>query len=835
MNLKHHFFLTLLCFSSLFSLNSIAQMENNGITVRLNHKLLDFSKIDNETLLKGSITDFLNEQGKEYLKNTKYQFLNNFKFTKIFDNLKTSDSISISRHGDKVYVPPFWATFHIDFQGNTSTFNKTIQSLNNAYPLVIYAHYNYGGEFLSTPNDSLYSLQQSLQSGTYPNAHINMDSAWSIETGKRFIKVGIFDSGIDTTHPDLKNQVLTGHGYNIDFETELTSWGTDNYAKNGHGTCVAGIIGASRNNAKGIAGIAGGDGSDSTGVNLIDFRRSPNGSAENTSKAIIDASRSVGSYYDWSQNPNIPTEEAYWTNASGYGIHLGNNSFRIIVANPSQIDTIGGNKENNDSTVITWPEALPFDCHLCREAYLFSLKNGVVMIAASGNGIFPTSVPASSFYNPSNSIPQNYDDSWIIQVGGTGTDGEWFDGTNGLTHEYYWYAEASEKMDIAAPATQALVYSTASKFANDTVNRYARFSGTSASAPQATGVAALLLSKYNQNCYTNSNLDMADVEYILEHSAKDVGATNYDHFTGYGLLDATKALKMIDFPEYQIIHPDVTPSSVIETASDTINFYLNEPLFEDAHGPIGSLFPLILQRYYKVGRKEIQIQYDFSSYILPSTQVLDYWTRPSRTNSLQRIEDTVSYEDPFWGTVIISDTFRIEPKADILSSLPTGIITLSGYYYHFIGIYNQVSGMAGSLFPEDFWYPLNPSVSSPRMSFSIYLKDSLAVFYTSPCDSLNELVDTLLNLSSKTIKDEVFLYPNPSTGTLKIGSTINNFNLESIELVSVNGIVCERKYIADENSNSAYEFNFATLANGLYTVVIKTKNNERYIKKWSKL
>lgn len=834
MSLKTNSLLTLLCFLSLFSLNSFTQMENNGILVRFNHKLLDFSKIDDETRLKGPITEFLNEQGKDYMKDINCQFLNNLNFTKIFDNLKTSDSISISRHGDKVYIPPFWATFHMDFNGSTLTFNKLMQSLNNAYPLVIYAHYNFAGELLNPPSDSLFYLQQSLQSSNYPNAHVNIDSAWNSETGKKHIKVGVFDSGIDTTHPDLN--VLTGHGYNVDFDTYETSWGTDTHAKNGHGTCVAGIIGAQRNDAKGVAGIGGGNGSDSTGVSLIDFRLSPNLHAENVSKAIVDASRSVGSYYDWSQNPSNPTDEAYWSNASGYGIHLGNNSFRLIVANPSQIDTLGGNKENSDSTGITWPnEPLPIDCQLCREAYLFSLKNGVITVAASGNGIFPTSGPPSSYYNPDNTVPQNYDDSWIIQVGGTGTNGEWFNGTNGMSYEYYWYAEANENLDIAAPATQALVYSTASKFASDTVTRYARFSGTSASAPHATGVAALLLSKYNQNCYSNSNLDMADVEYILEHSARNAGPAGHDDYTGYGLLDANHALKMIDFPEYQIIHPDVTPSSVAETASDTISLYLNEPLFEEAYGPIGSSFPLILQRYYRVIRKEIQTEYDFSSFLLPSTEILDYWTRPSSTSSLQRMEDTTSYNDPLTGVITVSDTFKIEPRADILSTSPTGIVTLKGYYYHFIGIYDQVSGLNGSIFPENFWYPSNPSVISPRMSFSIYLRDSLAAFYLSPCDSLNELMDTLLNLNSNTIKNEVYLYPNPSTGILKISSGLSNFNLRSIELININGVVCEKKYLADENPNTTYEFNFPTLTDGFYTVVLTTRDNQRYIKKWSKL
>lgn len=828
--------LTFLCILPFIVLYTHAQMENNGITVRLNHQLLDFSRIDDPGFSTGKIGDFLNDRGRKYLQSEMYQFLENFSFTKIFDNLKTADSISISQNGDEISIPPFWATFHVKVPGNLSV-KKVLASLNNAYPLVIYAHYNYPGEFLGIPNDSLFSNQHSLQSGTYPNGHIYMDSAWNMETGKRHIKVGVFDSGIDTTHPDLKSQVLIGHGYNLEVDTYSTSWGTDVTGSHGHGTSVAGIIGAKRNNSIGTSGIAGGDGTNASGVSLIDFRLSPGLHAENISKAVIDAARSVGSYYDWSLNGSNPNEDSYWSNASGYGIHVGNNSFTIKIANTSQIDTLGGNKQINDTTVVGWPDdPTPQDCLLCREAYLFSLKNGVVMVAASGNGYYPTGGGSpSSYYTPSNAFPQNYDDSWIINVGGAGTNGEWFDGSNGLSYENFWYAEIHKDLDIIAPATQAMIYTTASVFAQDSISRYAKFSGTSAAAPHAAGVAALLLSKYNQNCYTNSNLDMADVEYILEHSARDVRTVGPDHYTGYGLLDAHKALKMIDFPKYQIIHPDITPNSVTETASDTITLYLNKPLFSGGHGPIDSNFPLQLSSYYRVIRKEIKTTYNFSSYIFPSTQILAYWTRPSQTNSLRRIEDTLTYNDPISGLIITSDTFKIEPNAEIISFNPSGNLTLKGYYYHFIGLYDSPYNFYGNLQGQDYWYPVNPSLQLPRMAYSIYLKDSLASLYTFSCDSLNPLVDTLLNLSPNISSNPLFLYPNPSNGILKIGSIQNNFNLKSIEIFGVNGVLSEQRFLSGEAPSASYEFNFGELANGLYTLVLITDDNKRYIKKWSKL
>lgn len=65
-------------------------------------------------------------------------------------------------------------------------------------------------------------------------------------TGKN-VKVGVIDTGIDLTHPDLKKNIRGG--INILDPSKLP---TD---LNGHGTHIAGIIGASRNQY-GIVGVA---------------------------------------------------------------------------------------------------------------------------------------------------------------------------------------------------------------------------------------------------------------------------------------------------------------------------------------------------------------------------------------------------------------------------------------------------------------------------------------------------------------------------------------------------------------------------------------------------
>ena len=79
---------------------------------------------------------------------------------------------------------------------------------------------------------------------------IDLSAAWGIETGKATVNVGILDTGIDITHPDLQGRVNTTLSRN--FAPDNKSATTDGA---GHGTHVAGIIGGAGNNTLGIRGV----------------------------------------------------------------------------------------------------------------------------------------------------------------------------------------------------------------------------------------------------------------------------------------------------------------------------------------------------------------------------------------------------------------------------------------------------------------------------------------------------------------------------------------------------------------------------------------------------
>ncbi|MDP3275764.1 MAG: S8 family serine peptidase [Deltaproteobacteria bacterium] len=77
---------------------------------------------------------------------------------------------------------------------------------------------------------------------------INLPQAWDLTTGSAMIPIGIADTGILGTHEDLRMKLEPGW----DFVENNDS----NIDVNGHGTHVAGTVGASSNNATGVAGVA---------------------------------------------------------------------------------------------------------------------------------------------------------------------------------------------------------------------------------------------------------------------------------------------------------------------------------------------------------------------------------------------------------------------------------------------------------------------------------------------------------------------------------------------------------------------------------------------------
>lgn len=106
-----------------------------------------------------------------------------------------------------------------------------------------------------------YSVPPSFKNWGLSNAfksHINAVEAWKIEAGSRNILVAVIDTGVDATHPSLKANIWhdpttsTKGIYGWNFVTNEPNPSDDH----GHGTHVAGIIGAISQPSLGISGVA---------------------------------------------------------------------------------------------------------------------------------------------------------------------------------------------------------------------------------------------------------------------------------------------------------------------------------------------------------------------------------------------------------------------------------------------------------------------------------------------------------------------------------------------------------------------------------------------------
>lgn len=108
---------------------------------------------------------------------------------------------------------------------------------------------------------------------------INCYNAWNVTKGSSSVKVGVIDSGIYSNHVDLINRV--NREISHDFSNNSTSSGALNDT-HGHGTHVAGTIGAQGNNSIGISGV-------NLDVDLVSLIINENGSTSSFASKLISA------------------------------------------------------------------------------------------------------------------------------------------------------------------------------------------------------------------------------------------------------------------------------------------------------------------------------------------------------------------------------------------------------------------------------------------------------------------------------------------------------------------------------------------------------------------
>jgi subtilisin family serine protease len=203
-------------------------------------------------------------------------------------------SIGESRMKDYLSLNKFTIVQKLDLRGGASFVLKvpknkgmlSIDAANMVYNsgLVNWSEPNfYFSGLLQAPNDPFYPRQWSIKntgnnipegiSGT-AGCDMRVDSAWLLTTGVSACIVGMVDSGIDTTHEDIKANLINAKGYDFINGHPLQ---TDDM---NHGTCTGGIVGAVQNNGIGVSGIA-------PGVKLIGIKIF-NAAGSTTSTAITN-------------------------------------------------------------------------------------------------------------------------------------------------------------------------------------------------------------------------------------------------------------------------------------------------------------------------------------------------------------------------------------------------------------------------------------------------------------------------------------------------------------------------------------------------------------------
>lgn len=312
-------------------------------------------------------------------------------------------------------------------------------------PCVVYAEPNYIYHTCNIPNDPYFDQQWALSQST--DCDIDAPEAWDIQTGNSNVTIAIIDTGVDYNHTDLAaniwhDPIYGNPGYDfVDINTsEYVKYGytlcpdedyndtdpspQDHY---GHGTHCAGIAGAVTNNGLGIAGV-------SWNCKIMPVR----------SGFKIKYLESIYAFLEFDDT-----------------------AAAIIYAADNGADVISMSFGGSDSNLI-------------RDVLNYAYSQGVVLVAAAGNG--NTNYP---------SYPAAYGN--VIAVAATDID----DSKASFSNYGDW-------VDVAAPGVDIL-----STFLN---NATARMSGTSMACPHVAGLVALILSK-------NESYNQEEIRTIIRGSA----------------------------------------------------------------------------------------------------------------------------------------------------------------------------------------------------------------------------------------------------------------------------------------------------------------------------
>ena len=244
-----------------------------GFTFLLLISLVAFSGCENVSEVQGdtaalkTLTENLSEKADGLLLKFDINSSPDFKSREaLLDSMGLKEVKAVSE------LVPGW--FRVIQKDDSVTLSEAYNVALNASGIVaaepnyfVYAH----NTLVNDPQfDDQVALHNEGQTGGMDDVDIDLPEAWDVQQGREIV-VAVIDTGVDYNHEDLSANIWTNvneipengidddqNGYVDDvkgwnFLTNVNVPGDDN----GHGTHVAGIIGAETNNDIGVAGING--------------------------------------------------------------------------------------------------------------------------------------------------------------------------------------------------------------------------------------------------------------------------------------------------------------------------------------------------------------------------------------------------------------------------------------------------------------------------------------------------------------------------------------------------------------------------------------------------
>ena len=148
----------------------------------------------------------------------------------------------------------FHQILHLRLADTYDTKEKTLEAMRILAPIlgIVSVSPNMILSWDYTPNDTFFNNSTGIWD-QWGHEKIQVEKAWDFTTGTSEIKVGVLDKGI-SEHIDLNDNYVISNAADFYDETTATPY-FNKIDLDGHGTHVAGIVGATGNNSIGVCGV----------------------------------------------------------------------------------------------------------------------------------------------------------------------------------------------------------------------------------------------------------------------------------------------------------------------------------------------------------------------------------------------------------------------------------------------------------------------------------------------------------------------------------------------------------------------------------------------------